>query len=125
MNRKLLLAGQWVGGGEVEVRSPFDGRVVSNVAQATRAQADQALHTAFDARRRLQDQPAGKRRDVLTKIAAGLRARSEEIAKIICDEGGKPIAAARVEVARAVETFTLAASELATFGGRTLAVDML
>jgi glyceraldehyde-3-phosphate dehydrogenase (NADP+) len=125
MNRKLLLAGQWVGGGEVEVRAPFDGRAVSNVAQATGAQADQALKAAFDARRRLQDQPAGKRREVLMKIAAGLRARAEEIAKVICDEGGKPIAAARVEVARAVETFTLAASELATFGGRTLAVDML
>jgi acyl-CoA reductase-like NAD-dependent aldehyde dehydrogenase len=126
MDRKLFLRGQWVGGERaVEVKSPFDGRVVTKVAQASRAQAEEALAFAQAGRVRLQGVPAGKRREVLLRIAAGLRARAEELAKVICDEGGKPIAAARVEVARAVETFTLAAAELATFGGRTLAVDLL
>src|SRR4051794_18374947 len=123
MDRKLLLAGQWLGAPSAEVRSPFDGRVITKVAQASPAQAEESLAVAFAARHR--EQSTGKRREVLTRIAAGLRARAEELARVICDEGGKPISAARVEVARAVETFTLAASELSTFGGRTLAVDLL
>src|SRR4051812_15487328 len=123
MDGKLLLAGEGLGGGAVEVRSPVDGRLGATVAAATPAQAEEALAFAYAGRKRLQDQPTGKRREVLTRIAAGLRTRTEEIASLICHEAGKPIAAARIEVARAVETFTLAAAELSTFGGRTLPVD--
>jgi glyceraldehyde-3-phosphate dehydrogenase (NADP+) len=126
MNRKLFLKGEWVDGERAsEVKNPFDASVVTVAAQASRAQALEALAFAHESRSRLQQQSTGKRREVLLRIAAGLSARADELAQLICHEAGKPLAQARVEVARAVETFTLAASELAAFGGRTLAVDML
>ncbi len=128
MRRQLYVAGQWVDGARTaDVRNPFNDEVASHcqVAQASSAQAQEALAFAQAARPRLQAQTTGKRREVLERIAAGLKGRGEEVASVICHEAGKPIVAARAEVARAIETFTLAANELAAFGGRTLAVDML
>jgi glyceraldehyde-3-phosphate dehydrogenase (NADP+) len=124
--RKLLLAGQWQDGAKTaEVHSPWDGKVVTLVAQASRAQAEDALAHAHAARARLAAQSTKKRREVLERIVGGLRARSEELAAVICREAGKPITAARFEVTRAIETFTLAVAELSTFGGRTLPVDTI
>lgn len=125
MHRTLLLAGRQVDGPAVEVRAPWDGRVVATVAQASREQVERALLFAQTGRRRLMRQSAGQRREVLAGVAAGLRSRAEEFAGVICAESGKPIAAARVEVQRAVETFTLAAAELSRFGGEVVPVDLL
>ncbi|MBK7858172.1 MAG: aldehyde dehydrogenase family protein [Archangiaceae bacterium] len=124
MAKPLLLAGKWTPGErDASIKAPWDGREVAQVAQASRAQAEQALAFAHSARLRLQAQTTAKRREVLERIVAGLRARAEELALAICHEAGKPITAARFEVTRAIETFTLAAAELSTFGGRTLPVD--
>ena len=124
MKRKLLLEGEWVDTGRwSQVTSPFDGSVVSEVALASPAEVERALAAAFHARRRLQTLSTGQRRELLLATAAGLQARSTEMAQLICDEAGKPLSAARTEVARAVETLSLAAGELATFGGEIVPVD--
>jgi len=122
---RLWIDGAWVQGEhQSEVRSPWDGRLITRVAQASAAQAEQALAVASGARERLQRQSTGKRREVLEGIVAGLRARAEEMAQTICHEGGKPIVSARAEVRRAVEVFRLAAAELTRFGGSVVPVDM-
>ena len=123
--RKLWLEGSWQSGVAVaEVRSPFDGQVVARVAQASDAQVERALAFAFAARRRLQETSVAERRRVLFAIADGLRRREAELAERICLEAGKPIGSAKVEVQRAVETFTLAASALPSFGGETFPIDL-
>ncbi|HZX41822.1 MAG TPA: aldehyde dehydrogenase family protein [Myxococcaceae bacterium] len=122
---RLWIDGAWVQGEhQAEVRAPWDGRLLRRVAQASPAQAEQALSVAFDARERLQRQSSGKRREVLEGIVAGLRARDEEMAQAICHEAGKPITLARVEVRRAIEVFRLAAAELSRFGGSVVPVDL-
>jgi len=122
---RLWIDGAWVQGEhQVEVRAPWDGRLLRRVAQASAAQAEQALAVASGARERLQRQSAGKRREVLEGIVAGLRTRAEEMARSICDEAGKPITSARVEVRRAIEVFRLAAAELTRFGGSIVPVDL-
>jgi acyl-CoA reductase-like NAD-dependent aldehyde dehydrogenase len=124
MDRKLLLNGSFSAGQAfADVKSPWNGRVIGRVAQASPAQVEQALAAAAAARPRLQAQSTGARRDLLTAIAAGLRARQTEIAEVICDEAGKPISLARLEVSRAIDTFTLAAAELSHFGGEIVPVD--
>ena len=124
--RKLWLEGAWHAGGagDAEVRSPFDGRVVAKVAQADAAQAERALAFASSSRKRLAQTSVAQRRRVLFEIADGLERRAAELAESICDEAGKPIGAARVEVRRAIETFTLAASALPNFGGETFPIDL-
>ncbi|HUM12685.1 MAG TPA: aldehyde dehydrogenase family protein [Myxococcaceae bacterium] len=122
---RLWIDGAWVNGEhQAEVRAPWDGRLVRRVAQASAAQAEQAISVASAARERLQRQSTGKRREVLEGIVAGLRARGEEMAQAICHEAGKPITLARVEVRRAIEVFRLAAAELARFGGSIVPVDL-
>ncbi len=122
---RLWIDGAWVEGDhQAEVRAPWDGRLLRRVAQASAAQAEQALSVAFAARERLQRQSTGKRREVLEGIVVGLRARGEELARTICQEAGKPITLSRVEVQRAIEVFRLAAAELTRFGGSIVPVDM-
>jgi len=125
MDRKLLVAGQWVEGiGSAEIRSPYDGRVVSRVAQGGPKDVERALAAAFASRERLSALSTGRRRDVLLGMVDGLQKREAELAELICDEAGKPIRAARGELKRAIETFRLAASELPSFGGRTVPIDL-
>ena len=122
---RLWIDGAWVQGEhQVEVRAPWDGRLLRRVTQASPAQVEQALAVASGARERLQGQSTGKRREVLEGIVAGLGARAEEMAQSICHEAGKPIAMARVEVRRAIEVFRLAAAELSRFGGSVVPVDL-
>ncbi|MFT3842316.1 MAG: aldehyde dehydrogenase family protein [Myxococcaceae bacterium] len=124
MKRKLLLDGQWVETGRwAAVVSPYDARLLNEVALASRGEVERALGVAWAGRKRLQNLSTGQRREVLIGTAARLQQRSTEMAQLISDESGKPITHARTEVARAVETLTLAAAELARFGGEIVPVD--
>jgi acyl-CoA reductase-like NAD-dependent aldehyde dehydrogenase len=106
--RGLLVGGKWLEEGTAqEIRSPFDGSVVSRTWVGTRKHAEQAIAsavTAFGTTRRL---PAFERQRVLRAVAAGIAARREEFARSICLEAGKPIKVARVDVDRAVFTFQI------------------
>lgn len=112
------------GAGVDAVHAPFDGRALRPVAQASREQIDRALEFAQAARRRLQERSAGRRREVLTAIAHGLERHRHDFVEVIVSEAGKPITAARSEVTRAIETFTLAAAELSRYGGEIVPVDL-
>ena len=123
-DEKLLLNGKWVEGESVlSVRNPFDGAEVARISQAGDAQIEAALEAAYQARGRLAAQTTGKRRAILSRVAALLEERGEEFVERIVDEAGKPVTLARAEVRRAIECFTLAASELARFGGEVVPVD--
>jgi acyl-CoA reductase-like NAD-dependent aldehyde dehydrogenase len=125
MERKFLVQGSWVARSEwSEVRSPHTGDVVTRVAYANGDDVDRALASAVEGRSRVASRSTGARRGVLFGIADGLRRDAERFAQVICAEAGKPLQAARVEVRRAIETFTLAASEISSFGGRTLPIDL-
>lgn len=124
--RQLLLDGHFVDGDStLGLRAPFDGRALQPVSQASSAQAQRALTVAFDGRARLARLSAGQRRSVLHGIIAGLGRRRSDFVDLIVHEAGKPVVAARAEVDRAIETFTLAAAELARFGGETVPVDLM
>jgi acyl-CoA reductase-like NAD-dependent aldehyde dehydrogenase len=124
--RKLLINGQETSGDVVvDVRAPFDHRVVARSHQADQRQAGAALAAASAAVPRLRAQSSAQRREVLHGIVAGLKAHGDEIAETIVHEAGKPIALAKNEVARATETFALAAAEVTRFGGEIVPVDGL
>jgi acyl-CoA reductase-like NAD-dependent aldehyde dehydrogenase len=125
MARKLFLEGKWQDGvSSSTVRSPWDQRVLETVAQASKAQVERAVLFAQTGASRLQRLSSGQRREVLRRIAQGLVSHAQELAQVISAEAGKPITAARAEVARAIETFELAAAELSTFGGGVVPVDL-
>ena len=67
--------------------------------------------------------PAHKRAEILVKVAGQLGRRHDEVARLICDEAGKPMKAARVEAKRAMSTFTFAAVEARKLAGEMVPMD--
>jgi acyl-CoA reductase-like NAD-dependent aldehyde dehydrogenase len=120
--KRLLIGGDWLETGEwVEVRSPYSGDVVARVAKAGARETRQALDAAEQAMR--EPLPAHKRAEILVKVAAALGRRHDEVARLISDEAGKPMKAARVEAQRAMSTYTFAAVEARKLAGEMVPMD--
>jgi acyl-CoA reductase-like NAD-dependent aldehyde dehydrogenase len=120
--KRLLIDGDWVETGDwVDVRSPYSGEVVGRVAKAGPAETS----TAIDAADRAMQEPlpAHKRAEILVRVAGALGRRHNEVARLISDEAGKPLKAARVEAARAMSTYTFAAVEARKLAGEMVPMD--
>jgi acyl-CoA reductase-like NAD-dependent aldehyde dehydrogenase len=90
-----------------DVSNPFNGAVIGSVGYCSSKQIDSALASAasvFQAK----ELDAAKRSEILSNAAKLLSDLSEECARLITTESGKPIAYSRIEVSRGV--FTLEAS---------------
>src|SRR4051794_502340 len=120
--KRLLIGGEWIETGEwLDVRSPYNGDVVGRVAKAATREACQAVDAAEKAMR--ETLPAHKRAEILVKVAGALGRRHDEVARIISDEAGKPMKAARVEAQRAMSTYTFAAVEARKLAGEMVPMD--
>jgi acyl-CoA reductase-like NAD-dependent aldehyde dehydrogenase len=120
--RKLFLDGEWIETGEwIEVRSPYSGEIVARVAQAGADEARRAIDAAE--RAMLEPLPAHKRAEILVRVAGYLGRRHEEIAQTVSAEAGKPLKAARVEVSRAMSTYTMSAVQARTLAGEMVPMD--
>ena len=68
--------------------------------------------------------PAHKRAEILVKRRRRSSGRRhDEVARMISDEAGKPMKAARVEAARAMSTYTFAAVEARKLAGEMVPMD--
>jgi acyl-CoA reductase-like NAD-dependent aldehyde dehydrogenase len=120
--RKLLIAGEWVETGEwQEVRSPYSGDVVGRVPKAGADDVRRAIDAAEEAMR--NPLPAHKRAEILVRVAGALGRRHDEVARLISDEAGKPMKAARIEAKRAMSTYTFAAVEARKLAGEMVPMD--
>ena len=120
--KRLLIGGEWIDTGEwIDVRSPYSGEVVGRVSKAGADQARQAVDAAAKAMQ--EPLPAHKRAEILVKVAAALGRRHDEVARLISDEAGKPMKAARVEALRAMSTYTFAAVEARKLAGEMVPMD--
>jgi acyl-CoA reductase-like NAD-dependent aldehyde dehydrogenase len=120
--RKLLIGGEWIETGDwLEVRSPYSGDVVGRVAKAGAAETKRAIDAAEEAMR--EPLPAHKRAEILVRVAGALGRRHDEVARLISDEAGKPMKAARVEARRAMSTYTFSAVEARTLAGEMVPMD--
>src|SRR5256886_3496171 len=122
VERKLFVAGEWVETGDwFEVRSPYSGEVVGRVAKAGAEETKRAIDAAEEAMR--EPLPAHKRAEILVRVAGALGQRHDEVARLISDEAGKPMKAARVEARRAMSTYTFSAVEARTLAGEMVPMD--
>jgi acyl-CoA reductase-like NAD-dependent aldehyde dehydrogenase len=120
--KRLLIAGEWVETGEwQEVRSPYSGEVVGRVPKAGAAEARRAIDAAEAAMH--EPLPAHKRAEILVRVAAALGRRHDEVARLIADEAGKPMKAARIEASRAMSTYTFSAVEARKLAGEMVPMD--
>ena len=121
----LLINDEWrTSKTRIEIRSPFSGEVVGVTYQATAQDAEAAVDAASRAFEQTRKLPTYRRAEILQKIADGLKAQQESIARLITLEVAKPIRLARAEVARAIGTFVDAAEETKRIRGEWLPLDL-
>jgi acyl-CoA reductase-like NAD-dependent aldehyde dehydrogenase len=105
--------------------SPYSGEVVSRAPVCSAEMAKKALQIAQKATVVAKASTLAQRCNWLLDVAKKLRENKEDIAKTITDEVGKPIAFARVEVERCIETVTLSAETMRTMHGETINTDAM
>lgn len=108
---QLFLGGELRDGADwITVRSPFDGREVAKVARGGPAELERAAAIAHRIAAVKPVPSARERAAVLERAAALIGERRDSLAEAICEEAGKPISLAGVEVDRCRDTFTEAAA---------------
>ncbi len=121
---RIFYAGQWHdGGGQAEVRNPYDGSLVDTVPQAGPAEVEAALAAAVEGAAIMRKLPGYDRFQILRRAADLLLARQQELGKLISLEVGKTLAEGVFEVTRAAETLELSAEEAKRLGGEVLPLD--
>ena len=120
---QLHIAGRWrpaEGGKTIPVINPATEETIGTVPHATRNDLDEALAAAkagFDTWRKVS---AFYRSKIMRKAANLLRERSEEIARLMTMEQGKPLREARIEVQAAADTTDWFAEEARRAYGRVI-----
>jgi succinate-semialdehyde dehydrogenase/glutarate-semialdehyde dehydrogenase len=117
--RRLYLSGRWVEPRDLlDVTNPATGQVFARVGTVRRDEVARALadaHAAWPAWRRL----SGKQRGVyLGNIADVLERRSDDIARTITLENGKPLPQSRGELAMTADHLRWFAAEAERAYGR-------
>jgi len=108
-----------------ERKSPFSGELVSTAPICDAEDAKKALKIAQNAAKIAKASTLSQRCNWLLDVASKLKENKEDIAHTITDEVGKPIAFARVEVERCIETITLCAETMRTMNGETINTDAM
>ena len=120
---QMLIGGKWVDasdGGVIRVVNPATGKVVDTVPAATKDDVEQAIENAVKGQIEWNSYPLYRKLEILEKYAVLLTSNTERIAKVMCEEGGKPIEQCRVEVAANAAIFRIYISAANTFYGQTL-----
>ena len=121
---RIFYGGQWhEGQRQIEVKHPFDGKVVDTVPQVGAAEVEAALAGAAQGAALMRKLPGYDRFQILRKAADLMLARQQELGRIISLEVGKPLAEGVFEVTRAAETMELSAEEAKRLGGEVLPLD--
>ncbi len=106
-------------------RSPYSGDVVSTAPVCDAQDVHKALEIAQSAAVFAKKSMLAQRCSWLHDVAKKLREQKEDMARTITDEVGKPIAFARIEVERCIETITLSAETMRTMHGESINTDAM
>ncbi|WP_438752283.1 NAD-dependent succinate-semialdehyde dehydrogenase [Pararhizobium sp. O133] len=118
---QLYIGGAWRKTKDtLPVVNPANEDVIGTVAVAGSADLEDALTASADGFRVWSRTSPWRRAEVILKAAALLRERSEEIARSITLENGKPISESRAEVIRGCEFFEWDAGECVRLYGRVI-----
>ncbi|MGR6898105.1 aldehyde dehydrogenase family protein [Rummeliibacillus sp. BSL5] len=91
----------------IKVYNPATGKLVAEVAKASKEDADRAVSAAREAfdNGKWKKYPVGRRAQVLNKVASIMRARFNELVELEILDTGKSIHAAQGQVMQAIEDF--------------------
>ncbi|MGC5703815.1 aldehyde dehydrogenase family protein [Pseudomonas sp. NFXW11] len=107
----------------LEVRSPFDGRLLGTVPCTDASAVPQLLQQAREGVRACAALPRYRRAQILERAALNIERDAEHFARLIVDEAGKTLKQAQKEVKRCVNTLKLSAEEARRNAGEVLPFD--
>jgi len=107
-----------------ERKSPYSDEVVSYAPICTAENTEEALKIAEQAAKVCAKSPLHQRVSWLEDVAEKLELYREDMALTLVHEVAKPLAFARVEVDRCIETIRLTAKELIALHGETIPTDI-
>ena len=108
----MRVAGRTVLTGDpIEVRSPFDGSVVTRTTVATPHLVDEAVLAAVQATAPMAAMPGNERAQRLIAVADAVAADAASLAELLSRETGKTIRESRVELVRSEGVVRLCAEE--------------
>ena len=107
-------------GEPLAVENPATEETVAELKVASTEQVDAAIATAREASRGWANTPALERGEMLHEVATRLRARQEEIARVMTLEGGKPLVENTDEIDWTAAAFDFYAEIGRNFAGRVI-----
>ncbi|MEO8513690.1 MAG: aldehyde dehydrogenase family protein [Ignavibacteria bacterium] len=126
MPEKILIGNEFIATSEVKpVVNPYTNKKVAEAYIAGEKEfntSKEYLTKSFEEYNKL---PVYKRQELLYAISDSVKAKKNELAKLITDETGKPIKFSLLEVDRAIFTFRLGAEECSRIYGEVLPLDLL
>ena len=111
---RLLIDNEWVdatGGKTLDVVNPATGKAIGKVAHASIADLDRALAAAQRGFEKWRNTPANERAAIMRRAAGLIRERAPEIARLLTQEQGKPLAEAKGETLAAADIIEWFADE--------------
>ncbi len=122
METRLLIGGEQVpGDGEpLAVENPATEETLVELAQPSEEQVDAAIAAAFEAAPGWAATPAGERGEMLREVAVRLRDRTDELARVLTLEGGKPLIENTDEIGWVAACFDYYAEMGRNFAGRVI-----
>ncbi|QSX76660.1 aldehyde dehydrogenase family protein [Lysobacter arenosi] len=109
---------------DLDVLDKYSGKRATRVALADATAVRKAIVAAHQARGAVAAFPPDARRDVLEHCVMRFQERFDELALALCIEAGKPIADARGEVTRLIDTFRIAAGEATRIDGEVIELQI-
>ncbi|MGI8728514.1 MAG: NAD-dependent succinate-semialdehyde dehydrogenase [Solirubrobacteraceae bacterium] len=119
--KRLYIGGAWRDGATaatIAVEDPATGETIAHVADATAADALDALGAAHDAFQTWRESAPRERGEILRGAYEALVARADELALLMTLEMGKPVADSRAEVIYAAEFLRWYSEEAVRIDGR-------
>jgi len=118
---KAYIDGRWVDPARrFEVRDPFDGAVIAEVADCDDAVVDAAIAAAARAFPAWRSRPGPERGKLLSQVAQRMLADERRLAELCTRENGKPIAESVAEVRYAASFLSWFAGEAERIYGETI-----
>jgi acyl-CoA reductase-like NAD-dependent aldehyde dehydrogenase len=122
METRLLIGGEQVTGEgkTLAVENPATEETVAELGTPSSEQLDAALAAASEAAPAWARMPAVERAELLHEVASRMRARTDEIARVMTLEGGKPLIENSDEVGWTAAAFDYYAEMGRNFAGRVI-----
>ena len=115
---QMLIGGRFVDSSDratIDIVNPATGKVVDTVPAATLEDLDRAISLAVVGQREWNAVPLHEKMRILEKYACLVEEHVEEIAQVMCEEGGKPMEQCRTEVYANAAIFRIYCAAAYTF----------